>query len=66
MISVPKKNFHQITQLFLNISLMLKHITTALALVLRVPLALNQTTLVCVKRHSIMKPISGRQVMQSW
>ena len=43
----------QIGQFLLNVNLMLIHITTAFVLPLRVPIALNQTTLVCVKRHNV-------------
>ena len=35
---------HEIAQLFLNVNLMLIHITAALVLPLRVPLTLNRTT----------------------
>ena len=52
---------YQIAQHFLNVNLMLINITTALALPLRVPLALNRTTLIIVKRHYVMKSICGRE-----
>ena len=44
-----RKKSHEITQPFLNVNLVLTHITAALVLPLRVPLALNQTTLVLLK-----------------
>ena len=43
----------QIGQFLLNVNLMLIHIATAFVMPLRVPFALNQTTLVCVKRHNV-------------
>ena len=63
MITAVTKNTHQISQLFLNVNLMLILITTALALPLRVPLALNalrlaRKTLVMLKGN-VMKPICG-------
>ena len=51
---------HQIAQLFLKVNLMLIQTTTALVLPLTVPLALNRTTLVCVKRRYVVKLICGR------
>ena len=57
---IPQKIPHQIAQLFLNVNLMLIHITTTLVLPLRVPLVLNRKTLVCVKRDYLKKPICGR------
>ena len=43
------KKSHEIAQPFLNVNLMLTHITAALVLALRLPHALNQTTLVLLK-----------------
>ena len=40
---------HKIALLFLNVNLMLTHPTAALVFPLRLPLALNQTTLVMLK-----------------
>ena len=60
IITAMTKIRHQIAQLFLNLNLMLIHITTALVLPLRLPFAHNRTTLACVRRYYVMKPIFGR------
>ena len=49
MITRATKNSHQLVQFSLNVNLMLIYITTTLVFPLRLPLALNRTTLVILK-----------------
>ena len=51
---------HQIAQLFLSVNFNADTYRDGALLPLIVPLALNQTTLVCVKRHYVMKPVCRR------
>ena len=60
MTAMKKKIPHEIAQLFLKVNLIPTHITAALVLPLRVPVALHRATLVCVKRYYVMEPICGR------